>query len=137
MNVFRHWKIILALAAVVVVSGLTGILLGHGLARRHFNARNDPANWNEHVSAEFDRVVKPTPEQSARIQAHLDKAVRELQGIRLETIAHSTNVIWRLVADVERELTPDQLKAFEVMKPKPSDLTIDVLNVQPKKNGTP
>jgi hypothetical protein len=29
-------------------------------------------------------------------------------------------------------LTPEQRKAFEVMKPKPSDLTIDVLKVQPE-----
>jgi len=135
MSSIRHWKILLALAAVVAASGLSGVLLGHGLARRHFNTRNDPANWNEHVSAEFDRVVKPTPEQATRIQAHLDKAVRELQTIRLETIARSTNVIWQLVSEVEQELTPAQREAFEVMKPRPSDLTIDVLKVQPQHSG--
>ena len=132
MSFFRHWKILLALAAVVAASGLTGVLLGHGMARRQFNTRNDPANWNVHVAAEFDRVVKPNPGQATRIQAHLDKAVRELQTIRLETIARSTNVIWQLVSEVQQELTPEQRKAFEVMKPKPSDLTIDVLKVQPE-----
>lgn len=137
MSVFRHWKIILALAAVVAASGLTGVLLGHGMARRQFNTRNDPANWNEHVAAEFDRVVKPNPEQATQIQAHLDRAVRELQTIRLETIARSTNVIWRLVSEVDHELTPEQREAFEVMKPKASDLTIDVLKVQPQKTGQP
>ena len=135
MSLLQHWKIILGLLAVIVVSALTGALLGHGLARRHFNARNDPASWNEHVSAEFDRVVKPTPEQATKIQAHLDKAVRELQTIRLETIARSTNVIWQLVAEVEQELTPEQLKAFAVMKPKASDLTLDVLKVRPHDGG--
>lgn len=132
MRLFQHWKIILGLAAVIAASGLTGSLLGHGLARRQFNTRNDPARWNEHVSREFDRVVKPTPEQDVRIQAHLEKAVRELQAIRLETIGRSTNVIWQLVADVERELTPEQRTAFEVMKPKASDMTIDLLNVKPQ-----
>ena len=132
MNPVRHWKIIGALLAVILVSGLAGGLIGHACARRQFETRNDPANWNEHVAREFDRIVKPTPEQATRIQSYLDQAVHELQSIRLETIGHSSNVIWRLVAQVERELTPAQQKAFQAMKPKPSDLTLDVLKVKPE-----
>jgi hypothetical protein len=132
MNGVRYWKIIGALATVILASGLTGGLIGHACARRQFEARNDPANWNEHVSREFDRVVKPTPEQATRIQGYLDQAVRDLQSIRLETIGRSTNVIWRLVAQVEKELTPAQMEAFQSMKPKPSDLTLDVLKVKPE-----
>jgi hypothetical protein len=131
MSLLPHWKIITGLTALILASSLVGGLIGHGCARRQFEARNDPSNWNEHVSREFDRVVKPSPDQGTRIQVHLDKAVRELQAIRLETIARSTNVIWRLVADVDQELTPAQRQAFEVMKPKPSDLTLDVLKVKP------
>ena len=131
MNVARHWKIAVALAALIVCSGLAGAFIGHGFARHEFKARNDLSNWNEHVTREFDRVVRPTPDQGARIQQHLDKAVRELQAIRLETIGRSTNVIWRLVAEVEQELTPEQRKAFDTMKPKPADLTLDVLKVKP------
>lgn len=56
--------------------------------------------------------------------------MRELQAIRLETVAHSTNVIWRLVAEIEQELTPEQRRAFEATKPTPSDLTLDVLKVK-------
>jgi hypothetical protein len=63
--------------------------------------------------------------------------VRELQTIRLETIARSTNVIARLVAEVDRELTPEQRQAFEAMKPKPGDLTLDVLKVNPPKDDKP
>jgi hypothetical protein len=131
MNSQRHWKIVVTLTALIAGSGLAGALLGHGVARHQFEALSDPANWNEHVSREFDRVVRPTPEQGARIQQQLEKAVRELQVIRRETIARSTNVIWRLVAEVEQELTPEQRKAFETMKPKPADLTLDVLKVKP------
>ena len=132
MNLFRHWKIVLALLSLVLVSGLAGGLLGHRVARHRLEQRNDPEHWNEHVARQFDRMVKPTPEQDVRIRAHLDKAVQELQDIRLDTISRSTNVIWRLVAEVEQELTPEQRGAFEAMKPKPSDLTLDLLNVSSK-----
>jgi hypothetical protein len=130
MNSRRHGKIVLALCALIAGSGLTGGLIGHGVARHEFEALSDPANWNEHVSREFDRLVKPTPEQGTRIQVHLNKAVRELQEIRRETIGRSTNVIWRLVAEVEQELNPEQRKAFETLKPKPADLTLDLLKVK-------
>jgi hypothetical protein len=132
MNLLRHWKILLGLLGLVLVSGLTGGLIGRRAARQQLEARNDPATWNEHVSREFDRLVKPTPEQEPRLQAHLDQAVRELQTIRGETIARSTNVIWHLVAEIEQELTPEQRRAFEAMKPTASDLSLDVLNVKPR-----
>lgn len=136
MNPLRSWKISLGLLGLVLTASLSGGLIGHHIARRQFEARNNPETWNEHVAREFDRIVKPTPDQGARIQGHLDRAVRELQAIRLDTIARSTNVIWRLVAEVERELMPAQRVAFERMKPKPADLSLDVLNLSPEKTNS-
>ncbi len=136
MKFLGHWRIAIYLAAIILVSFLAGLLMGHRLARRQLEARNDLANWNEHVAQEFERVVRPTPDQGARIQARLDQAVRELQAIRRETMARSTNVIWRLVDEVDKELTPQQRQAFEAMKPRPGDLTLDVLKVKPKESQT-
>ncbi len=137
MNPLRSWKTGLCLFGIVLAATLSGALIGHGIARRHFDARNNPENWNKRVSREFDRLVQPTPEQDVRIQAHLDRALRELQSIRLDTIARSTNVIGRLIAEVEKELTPGQRQAFEALKPKPADLTLDVLNVESKPGRKP
>jgi hypothetical protein len=136
MKTPRHSKLVLLLAALMLTCGLAGFLVGHLFARKQIEIRNDPGAWNEHVSREFDRIVQPTPEQGTRIQATLDQAVRELQEIRLATIARSTNVIWRLIEDVEKELTPEQRKAFEQMKPRPADLNLDLLRVEPPKGGT-
>jgi hypothetical protein len=136
MRPLSQTKVFCLLGTLVIVSGLAGFLLGHRLARKQIETRNDPSNWNEHVAQEFDRIVKPSPEQGAKIQASLDSAVRELQQIRLETITRSTNVIWCLIADVEKELTPEQLQAFEQMKPRPADLTLDLLQVKPKDSET-
>ena len=109
MKATSYWRIAAYLLATVLASGLAGGLIGHRVARRQLEARNDPANWNEHVSREFDRLVKPSAEQQGKVQTHLDKAVRQLQGIRAETIARSSNVIWRLVEDVEKELRKRQV----------------------------
>jgi len=136
MKVLNHPKMVLSLAALMLVCGIAGFLVGHRMVRKQIEVRNDPGAWNEHVAREFDRIVQPTPEQGGRIQASLDQAVKELQDIRLDTIARSTNVIWRLIADVEKQLTPEQLKAFEQMKPGPADLTLDLLRVAPHKTGT-
>ncbi|MEI6784276.1 MAG: hypothetical protein WCQ21_25575 [Verrucomicrobiota bacterium] len=136
MKVLRYPKILLALTALMLVCGLAGFLFGHRVARKQIEAHNDPAAWNEHVAREFDRIVQPGPEQGSRIQALLDHAVSELKDIRLDTIARSTNVIWRLIRDVEKELTAEQLKAFEQMKPRPADLTLDLLRVESPKTGT-
>lgn len=137
MNPLRSWKTGLCLLGIILATSLSGGLIGHRIARRQLDARNNPENWNEHVSREFDRLVKPTPEQDHRIQAHLDRAVRELQDIRRETIARSTNVIGRLIAEVDKELTPEQRQAFEAMKPKPADLNLDLLNVELKPGAKP
>jgi len=136
MKPSRPWRSRLCLLGVIVAAALSGALLGHRAARLKFEVRTNPENWNEHVSREFDRIVKPTPEQAVIIQAHLDRAVSELQTIRLDTIARSTNVIWRLVDEVERELTAEQRRAFEAMKPKPAELTLDVLKLKTAKPET-
>jgi hypothetical protein len=136
MKVLSRPQMVLSLTALMLVCGLAGFLVGHRVVRKQIEVRNDPGAWNEHVAREFDRIVQPTPEQGSRIQARLDYAVKELQDIRLDTIARSTNVIWRLIAEVEKELTPEQLKAFEQMKPRPADLTLDLLRVEPQKTRT-
>ena len=136
MKLERRSRTVLLLAALMLTCGLAGFLAGHLFMRKQIEIRNDPGAWNEHVSREFDRIVQPTPEQGTRIQARLDQAVKELQEIRLDTIARSTNVIWRLIADVEKELTPEQRKAFEKMKPRPADLNLDLLQVKPPDTHT-
>lgn len=125
----RTWKTALLLIGVVTASALSGALLGHRIARRELESRNNPETWNKHVSREFDRIVKPTPEQAAKIQTRLDGAVQQLQEIRRDTIARSTNVIWKLIADVEQELTPEQRQAFETMKPKQAEVGLEVLHL--------
>ena len=102
MNLRRYSLIVLCLVSLCLISGLAGGLIGHRVARCRLEARNNPENWNEHVAREFDRIVKPTPDQAPKIQAHLDRAVQELLVIRAATLTRTTNVMWRRVAEVEQ-----------------------------------
>ena len=133
MNARASWKIIVCLLALIVVSGAAGTILGRRWARAEMARRDNPETWNEAALRTFERTVKPTPEQRPKIEATLAAAIEELKAIRADTIVRSSNVIWRLVADVERELTPEQRAAFEAMKPRQQDLsTLDVLQVEPE-----
>lgn len=131
MNRFPSWKKIACLVGSLLAVALSGALLGHRLARMQLEARNNPQTWNEQVTREFERLVQPTPDQGPRIQAHLDAAVRELQTIRLDTINRSALVISQLIVQVEAELTPQQRRAFEAMKPQPTELNLEVLDLPP------
>jgi hypothetical protein len=134
MNERGSWKIVVCLAGLVLVSGLLGGLVGQRYARREFQQRSDPSHWNETAMRDFERTVKPTPEQRQKIQDHLDLAVEELKNVRAETVRRSAEIVMRLVGQVENELTPEQRVAFERLKPKQSDLSdLDVLNVESRK----
>ena len=133
MNARATWKIVLCLLALILVSGAAGTILGRRWARAEMARRDNPETWNEAALRTFERTVKPTPEQRPKIEATLAAAIEELKAIRADTIVRSSNVIWRLVADVERELTPEQRAAFEAMKPRQQDLsTLEVLQVEPE-----
>lgn len=124
-------RIAVYLALFGLACTLVGVLVGRRIALVELESRNNPQTWNEHVSHEFERLVHPTEAQRPRVQAHLDHAVKELREIRRDTLLRSTNVIWQLVQRVEAELSPEQRKAFEAMKPAPGDLDLDLLNTSP------
>lgn len=133
MNRRNAWKVAACLIALVLVSGLLGGLLGRRVARLEFQRRSDPRHWNQTVVHDLERALKPTPEQRAKIQAHIDAAVEELDAVRGETVRRSATIVGRLIEQVDRELTPQQRPAFDRMKPKPSELSsLHLLNVEPR-----
>jgi hypothetical protein len=134
MNRFAFWKTLICLVALVLVSCLAGGLLGRRLAWREFERRNDASRWNEAAMRDLERALKPTPQQRAQIEQAMDAAVQELHAIRADTLAHSVPVFTRLIAEVEKTLTPEQRARFARMKPKEETLhNLSLLNVEPRK----
>lgn len=131
MNVRNSWKTLLCLAALMLVSGLVGVLLGRRFAWTEFERRSDPQHWNETAMRDLEWKLKPTSEQRQKIQGYLDTAVEELTSVREDTIRRSAAIIVQLVEQVDKELTPAQQAAFEEMKPKPGTLAnLHWLNVE-------
>lgn len=133
MKVLRHWKIIVVLLGIVLLSGYVGARFGYQKAKHDFREKRNPEQWNERAMGNMDRDLKLTPAQHQKIQTLIDEAVDELKVVREQTVSKSTEVVRKLVADVDNELTAEQKVKFSKMKPKESDLTIDVLKVEPRK----
>lgn len=133
MSLLRHWKIILVMVSIVLVSAIAGAKFGYEKGKRYMRNRNKPDNWNERVMRGLESDLKLNAEQKQKVQVLLDNAVEELNGVRVQTIAKTTDVVRKLVDDVDNELTPEQKAKFSKMKPKDSDMSLDILKVEPRK----
>jgi hypothetical protein len=129
------WKMVICLAALVLVSGLTGALVGRRYTQKEFQGRSDPSRWNETAMRDLEHAIKPTLEQRQKIQGYLDSAVDELKEVRADTIRRSTAIVMRLVDQVDKVLTPEQRVGFEQLKKsRENDLAdLEVLKVEPRK----
>ena len=133
MSLLRHWKIIVCLLAIVAVSGLAGAKFGYQKAKRDMRAKHNPEQWNERAMQGIDAGLQLSPKQRVKIQTLIDEAVDEMKVVQVETVGRTSEIINKLVADLDKELTAEQKEKFAKMKPKESDVTIDLLKVQPRK----
>ncbi len=130
MSAKRHGIIVGSLLGIAVMSALAGGVVGHRLGRQAMSARSDPETWHERATRRFEQVVKPSPEQSRKLEVHLEAALAELRMVRREAIERSTAAIERLVIAVEAELTPAQRSDFESMKPRRGEMNLEVLDLE-------
>lgn len=137
MNARHHGVILASLVGIGVLGGVSGALVGYRLGRQEMRERSNPEAWHERASRRFEEVVRPTPEQTQRLEGHLSVALGELKQIRSDALSRSTAVIDRLVERVEAELTPEQKAAFERMKPRREELLQDVMKIERKDLPTP
>ena len=127
------WKIAALLAAIVLLSGSTGYYCGFHVAKAKARARSNPDAWNVSAMKTLERKLKLTPAQHDKVQAILDGGVDELRGIRIDTIAKSNRVLERLIAEVGKELTPEQREEFAKLKAERMQANLDMLKVEPRK----
>lgn len=127
------WKIILVLLGIVLVSFVAGAFLGAKLTERSLKRRHAPEMWNQTVMKALQQHLKLTPEQTQKIQTIIDGGVDEMKGIRLDTIGKTDAVFERMIASIEKELTPEQNTELQKLKQQRMATTIDMLKVEPRK----
>ena len=132
-----RWKIVLVLLALVLVSGVVGALIGARIARDKARRRSHPEAWNVSAMRSLELRLHLTPAQKEKAQAILDSGVVELKSVRIETIAKADVVVARMIAELDRELTPEQRVEFAKLKDERDETDLDMLKVEPRATPAP
>lgn len=122
----RRTKAFVLISLLVIVSMGVGFFLGIGLASAVQKKKDDPAFWNEAALKHLEKL-RPTDSQRDKFKVRVASAVEDLTEIRNDTLLKVQHVFAQLVADVDKELTPEQHEVFAKMKPRPEDLTLELL----------
>lgn len=122
----RRAKVFLLVSLLILVSMGVGFFLGIGLANAIQKKKDDPAFWNEAALKHLEKL-HPTNSQRERFKILVAATVEDLTAVRNDTLLKVRDAFALLVADVDKELTPEQREIFSKMKPKPEDLTIELL----------
>lgn len=129
-----RWKITALLLAIVVASGLAGGFVGFQWAKSIARKRSNPEAWNMSAMRTIDRRLKLTPQQKTAVQALLDGGVVELKQLRIETMMQTAPILDRMLAGMEKEMSPEQMPEFAKLKKERGLPTVDMLKVEPRKN---
>lgn len=119
MTLSRRTKVGLLLTLLVLASVMVGFVLGATTAKTIAKRKEDPLFWKPAAIKHLEKL-HPTDAQRTRFQAIIDDASARLTRIRAETVARAQEIVAKAVADVERELTPEQQEIFATIKPKPA-----------------
>lgn len=106
------------LSLLVMVSVAVGFFIGIVLATTINKKKEQPAFWKKAAMKQIEKL-HPTDEQRKKFESRTDGAVQELSALQKEGITRIWDVIDRAVTDIDKELTPEQRKVFEKIKPKP------------------
>lgn len=129
----RHWKIILALLTIALLSGYGGGIVGYRIAKEKARRRSNPEAWNVSAMRVLEDRLKLTPPQIGKVQAVMDANVVDLVTTREETIVKTNAILERMVAQVEKELTPEQAAELLKLRSERKAVPLEMLYVEPRK----
>ena len=130
----KHWKIVLALLAIVLLSGYGGGIVGYRIAREQARRRSNPEAWNVIAMRLLESRLKLTPSQVEKVHAVMDANVVDLTAVREETIGKTNVILNRMIAQIDQELTPAQAAELLKLRSERKPVPLEMLNVEPRKN---
>ena len=130
----KHWKIILALLAIALLSAYGGGIVGYRVAKEEARRRSNPEAWNVTAMRVLERRLKLTPAQIEKVQAAVDAGVVDLTAVREGTIAKTNVILDRLIEQIDNELTPEQAVEMLKLRAERKPASLEMLNVEPRKH---
>lgn len=113
MNIFKHWKVIVAVILVFAAGGVTGSVGTIVYLKRHFAHGFSVESKTAREMEELQKELNLTSEQQPKIKAILLDNGHKFEnnfGYAMRESATNTVESWKLI---EKELTPDQRVIFE------------------------
>ena len=130
----KHWKIISALLAIVLLSGYGGGIVGFRLAKEQARRRSNPEAWNVIAMRVLESRLKLTPAQMEKVHAVMDANVVDLTAVREETVGKTNVILDRMIAQIEKELTPEQAAELLKLRNERKPVPLEMLYVEPRKH---
>jgi hypothetical protein len=112
MNIFKHWKVIVAVILVFAAGGVTGSVGTIVYLKQHFARGFNVESKTAREMQELQKELNLTPVQQPKIKAILLDIGHKFEssfGLAMRESATNTVESWKLV---EKELTPDQRVIF-------------------------
>jgi hypothetical protein len=136
LDAVKHWKIVLCIAGLMFVSAAFGAWLrGHHVIFRKHTFAEEWKKVTQNAMGIADRL-QLNAAQRANARKALNSAVQQLTDLRELTLASELAIIKEVEEKIEADMTPEQKQKFTAMKPKPKDITLDLLLVTPEKKNT-
>ena len=130
----KHWKIILALVAIVLLSGYGGGIVGYRVAKEKARRRSNPEAWNVIAMRVLESRLRLTPAQMEKVHAVMDANVIDLTAVREETVGKTNVILDRMIAQIEKELTPEQAAELLKLRTERKPVPLEMLYVEPRKH---
>ncbi len=129
----KYWKIIMALVMIALLSGYGGGIVGYRIAKEKARRRSNPEAWNVTAMRVLEGRLKLTPAQLGKVQAVMDANVVDLVATRDETMVKTNAILERMVAQIEKELTPEQAAELLKLRSERKAAPLEMLYVEPRK----
>jgi Spy/CpxP family protein refolding chaperone len=112
---FRHWKIILLMAAIFCAGVISGAVLAVSAVSKAMAKGISFEDWPGRVLRQHQRELKLTPEQVEQIKPLLEQRLPEMLKLRDETVLKFGVVLNSLNAEIKSKLTPEQAAKFDAI----------------------
>lgn len=116
MSHFTKNKIIVYLAAIFLVGGVTGAVLGWTGAKERWSHAPDGRTICDHVRHRLQSELNLRPDQVRQIDPILEKRAKEMDAIHSRTIKEIEEIIRSSNDNIAKVLDPEQRTKFEELE---------------------